>query len=65
MGTRSAPCTRHRREVLSQEEVALLHVLRSSGGRAIDATEAAQRTGMSRGLAALGLELLESRGLTG
>ena len=49
-------------EVLSEEEIALLHVLRSSGGR-LDANQAAERTGMDAGLARLGLALLEARGL--
>ncbi|HZN12650.1 MAG TPA: hypothetical protein VFB78_00145 [Acidimicrobiales bacterium] len=54
--------TRNRVEVLSQEEIALLTVVRSSGRR-IDAEEAAQRTGLPKGLAALGLELLVVREL--
>jgi hypothetical protein len=54
-------CQRHL-EVLSVEETALLHVLRSSG-RPLDATEAAERTGMDPGLARLAFALLEDRGL--
>ena len=54
-------CVRHA-DVLSEEEVALLHVLRSSGGP-LDPRETADQTGMDRGLARLGLALLEDRGL--
>ena len=54
-------CQRHL-EGLSQEEIALLHVLRSSGGR-LEAAEAAERTGMDPGLARLAFALLEDRGL--
>ena len=60
MGTRKF--CRRPSDVLSVEEIALLHVLRSSGGR-LDATDAAERTGMDAGLARLGLALLEDRGL--
>ena len=54
-------CVRHYGS-LSQEEIALLHVLRSSGGH-LKAEDAASRTGMDAGLARLGLALLEDRGL--
>ncbi len=54
--------TMNRVERLSQEEIALLTVVRASRGR-IDAAEAARRTGMPKGLAALGIELLAFRGL--
>ena len=55
--------TRERAEVLSQEEIELLGVLWGSDHE-VDAEEAARLTGMPQGLAALGLELLEFRGLT-
>jgi hypothetical protein len=54
--------TRVQAGVLSQEEIALLGVVRSSRGH-IDVDEAARRTGLPRGLAALGLELLVVREL--
>jgi hypothetical protein len=54
--------TRERAAVLSQEEIALLGIVRSTR-RPVGAAEAACRTGMPKGLAALGLALLEDRGL--
>lgn len=59
LGTESTTC---RGQALYQEEVALLHVLRSSGGP-LTAHEASERTGMDAGFARLGLALLEDRGL--
>ena len=60
MGTRKF--CRRPSDVLSQEEVALLHVLRSSGGP-LTTDEAAERTGMDAGLARLAMALLNDRGL--
>ena len=60
MGTRKF--CRRPSDVLSQEEIALLHVLRSSGGP-LTTDAVAERTGMDAGLARLGMALLEHRGL--
>jgi hypothetical protein len=63
---RPAACARTAREVLSEEELTLLAAFPAAGrldGVSIDIEEAAGRTGLSRGLAALGLELLALRGL--
>ncbi len=65
---RPAACARTAREVLSEEELTLLAAFPAVGRQAIDIAsidiaEAAQRTGLPRGLAALGLELLAHRGL--
>jgi hypothetical protein len=54
-------CRRHfgPAEVLSHEEQAILAASRP--GERLDAEEAARRTGMPKGLAALALDLLEFR----
>lgn len=62
LGTRGYGTYVRHLESLSEEEIALLHVLRSSGGH-LDAQAAADRTGMDPGLARLGFALLEHRGL--
>jgi hypothetical protein len=48
--------------VLSQEELTLLAAFPAAGRGPVDPDEAARRTGLPRGLAALGLELLSMRG---
>lgn len=57
------PKSDHAVEVLSVEEIALLRVLDDANGEAIDVARAVERTGLDRGLCALGLELLLDRGL--
>jgi hypothetical protein len=61
-GARAALGTRTRTEVLSEEEIALLGAIRARGRR-LTVDDAASHTGMPRGLAALGLALLEDREL--
>ena len=54
---------RRRREVLSVEELTLLAAFPGDERHGVTPEEAATRTGLPRGLAALALELLDTRQL--